>query len=223
MKAQDHLLLGEWFLGFPSPFRYCIYLLSSSPVCRVPPSPGNRPTMSNYPLPNLQLIELTDRTNNNPDMNVTSQGPPANELDPGGRAILREHEIVFVFLNFLLQGLHLTTLPSRLVHISLYPRLTEYYRRCREGGAAGIARKQIATWGRRITQSKQGAINLSDPLFPSWTSSSRTFETSAPKGVNAGTPGRQRQTSNKRWSSFFQATSSELHGGPVPKISSAKT
>jgi hypothetical protein len=132
-------------------------------------------------------------------------------------------KLYLIFLNFLLQGLHITTLPSRLVHISLSPRLTEYPRRCREGGAVGIARKQIATWGRRITQSKQGAINLSDPSFPSWTSSSRTFETSAPKGVNAGTQRQARQMSNKRWSSFFQGTSSKLHGGPVPKISRTKT
>ena len=176
---------------------------------------------SNHPLPNLQMIELTDRTNNNSDMSVDSQGLP-DELDPGGRVILREHEIVLVFLNFLLQGLHITTLPLRLVHISLSPRLTEYHRRFREGVAAGIARQRIATWGRRITQNKQGAINLSDPSFPSWTSSSRTFETSAPKGVNAGDSRQGRQTSTKRSSSFFQGTSLELHGGPVPKISSGK-
>jgi hypothetical protein len=95
VQAQDHLLLGEWFWDFRV-LSGTAFIFSLSPVCRVP-STGNRPMMSNYPLPNSQMIELTDRTNNNSDMNVTSQGLPANELDPGGRVILREHEIVFDF------------------------------------------------------------------------------------------------------------------------------
>jgi len=37
----------------------------------------------------LQMIELTDRTNNNSDMNVTSHRLP-DEVDPGGCVILRE-------------------------------------------------------------------------------------------------------------------------------------
>jgi hypothetical protein len=185
VQAQDHLLLGEWFWDFRV-LSGTAFIFSLSPVCRVP-STGNRPMMSNYPLPNSQMIELTDRTNNNSDMNVTSQGLPAMSLTREVVLFYANMKLYLIFLNLLLQGLHITTLPSRLVHISLSPRLTEYPRRCREGGAVGIARNQIATWGRRITQSKQRAINLSDPSFPSWTSSSRTFETSAPKGVNAGT------------------------------------
>ena len=98
-----------------------------------------------------------------------------------------------LFPDFLLQSHYITSLLSRLVHISFKVslRLTEYYRRFREGGPAGIARTRIATWRRRTAQSKQGEINLSGPSFLSWTSSSRTFETSTPEGVNAGTQGRQ--------------------------------
>lgn len=48
--------------------------------------------MSNHPLPNLRMIGLTDCTKNNSNIDVTSQGPP-DELDLGGCAILREHEV----------------------------------------------------------------------------------------------------------------------------------
>ena len=126
--------------------------------------------VSNHRPPNSQGIELVDRANN---IDVTSQRLP-DELDPtGGDAICHEYEMRS-FPDFLLQNLYITL---QLVHLPVTLRLTEY-RNFREGSVPRIPRKRlgIAPWRRR-TAPRKGTINLSGPSFPSWMSSSRTFET----------------------------------------------